>query len=506
MFDHLRKRYHVVAALFLALYFFPLLWLSAYDYPSGDDWQTFLKAREMGALGATRWAYFNWSGRYSSFLLQHALAAHGDWFLSYKIVPAVVLVLSFLCTYNFALSLFGSGFDRRACFAISAVLYALVVSASADVTTAFYWLPTNAQYTGGVFLSLTIFALNLRLARAATARARASLSVAIAALIFVVAGLNEVSILFVICGYLSVVCFQLFKRGRLYRHGLLFLALSLAFGSASLFAPGNLSRMGLTTQKFHAAEVLAASVGLTLYFFAELFTTTALVPASALYLLLVAAKRERLAAPLSLFSDLNWRWTLVTLLGCVTLCNVALFTALGVGVDALPYRLRNAYVYSIILGWFFFLTIVGARRSPRAEESRAPRWLAALLALSVLLYFVTGFQLKLASRALPSSGWAQTILCLLTTRSVPITAYEDIFSGRAARYARLNEERARLVRDATGDAVDVPLYSYVPDTIFLQDVNHPWGAPEMLSRAVNGRVLQFHYVETGPPAPRKEGH
>lgn len=77
MFERMRNKHHVISFVVLALLFFPLLWISRYDYPSGDDYRALLRARELGTLGAARWWYFNWTGRYTSFFVQSLLASRG---------------------------------------------------------------------------------------------------------------------------------------------------------------------------------------------------------------------------------------------------------------------------------------------------------------------------------------------------------------------------------------------------------------------------------------------
>jgi len=94
---------------------------------------------------------------------------------------------------------------------------------------------------------------------------------------------------------------------------------------------------------------------------------------------------------------------------------------------------------------------------------------------------------------------------LVTTKSICTTAYQDIISGRATRYDRQNDERIRQLREAQGEAVALSLYSYVPETIFLQDANHPFGTVDAMSRMISGEVKRLSYIETGPPAARKEG-
>ncbi|HEX8179617.1 MAG TPA: hypothetical protein VF525_08765 [Pyrinomonadaceae bacterium] len=504
-FAQIRERHHWLAGGLLSFYFFPLLWLAQYNYPSGDDFKTFVRAQELGVLGATKSQYFHWTGRYSSFFLQSLLAVHGNWWLAYRIMPVVVFCAGFGCLFYFFKTLFDPALSRKVLFTLSASVYVFLVSLTPDITTGFYWLATNMQYLGGVFVSLLIFALNIKLRRAPTSAGRLLISGGIVLLLGFLAGLNEISILFMIAIYGALNFFHVVRFRQLYPAGLIFLAASVLFGLLALFAPGNFTRIRHNGTVFHLLDVALGSLGLTCYFLVELLTTTPLLLASALYLLFLQANRERLAQPLGFLAGLRWYWVLLALCCIITVPNVALFSALGVSVNSLPYRLKNAYVYSIVLCWFFGLTILFVDLAPRAINFYIPKWLTGLLAAFIGLFLLTGFELKPGGTAAPSVNQARQALSMLRTRSICTTAYQDLISGRATRYYWQNEERMRQLRGATGDTVDLSLYSYVPETIFIMDVNHPYGAPDAMSKTISGQVKHMRYVATGPPTLQKPG-
>lgn len=505
IFSRIARRHHVVSGFLLLVCLSPLLWISRYNYPSGDDYINWLRAQKWGALGATRWVYFNWSGRYSSFLLQESLASHGNLFVSYKIVPVVIILAGFGCLYYFLNALFGAAFDRKKLFSLSATVYLLLVSVTPDPATGFYWLPTNVQYVGGAVVSLLIGALLIKLSTTTNNSHRHALLLLTALLIMFLAGLNEISIIFLITYLGSINLFNFVRSKKIDGRSLFLLALSVLFGLLTCFSPGNMARRGAYQQSFHVVQALPASVGLTLFWLAELLTSTPLLPASALFLTFLHANRERLRASLSFISGVRWQWALVTLLCAETFANVALFTALGVSIDSLPYRLKNVYFYSMVLGWLLLLIVLFVELDAKRIDFRLPKWAVGLLTACVLCFFATGYGLKLRSNAIPSSGLIQQTFSLATTGSIYTNAYLDIFSGRASRFSLQNEERERRLREATSDFVDFPLYSYVPETIFIQDVQHPFSAPDYMSEVISGKVRSLRQVPTGPPVPRKEG-
>src|SRR4051794_11162895 len=116
------KRF-LVTLLVLLLLFFPLLWISQYNYPSGDDYIIALQAKKLGALEATKWWYFNWSGRYSFLFLQSLISSSNDWLTLYKIFPLMLFPAGFACLHYFVRAFFGREFNRTTLFILSAVLY-----------------------------------------------------------------------------------------------------------------------------------------------------------------------------------------------------------------------------------------------------------------------------------------------------------------------------------------------------------------------------------------------
>jgi hypothetical protein len=339
------------------------------------------------------------------------------------------------------------------------------------------------QYAGAVFASLLALALFIKLGRAQKSSAKASIWLSLFLLIGFVAGLNELSIIFLASAFASITVFHFIRFGKLHAAGLALLSACVAFAAVTFLAPGNFVRIRETKAEFHPAQIAA---GL-------------------LYLLFLHSNRERLAAPLSLLAGVRWWWVLVSILCAVTLANAALFAAVGVGPNSLPFRVKNVYAYSISLGWLFLLTTLFVDLSRRPVAFRLPAWAALALASFVTLFLLTGFELKLGGASIPGADRLQQACSAVSTRSVYVNAYLDLLSGRAARYRAQSEERERALRDATAEPVAFPLYSYAPKTIFVQDANHPYAAPEVMSEAVAGSVKQLRYVPTGPPVTQKEG-
>lgn len=495
---------HFLISLFLVLFlFFPLLWISQYNYPSGDDFVMARFARELGAFEATRWWYFNGSGRYSYSYLQSLISIHEHWLTIYKIFPVLLILAGFGSVYYFVRAFFGKGFKRTEAFTLSAVLYSLLISFTPDIATGFYWLTTNIQYSTAVFTTLVIFALCINLAQTKTLRAKTAYVLLVIVLIAFLAGLNEASTLFFIAtiGFVNFLYFAKFKKPDVL--SLVFLAFSVLLGLLCFLAPGTHVRMSSEGGDFHFFSVLAGSVGLTFYLLIELLVSTPLLPASILYVAFLHVNRDKLDQARSLLRGVRWSWIALFMFMTITAVNFVVLAALG--VNSLTDRLKNIYIYSIFFGWLTLLTVLFIDLSARKFSLRVPKWVVVTLGIATFGFVLTGYKLELSGRnVIPSSSRTQRLFSLINTDSVYVNAYLDILNGRAERFSRQNEERERQLLDSAAANVEFPLYSYVPRTIFIQDANHPFGAPEALSIIIGGKIKPLHYVETGPPAPVKE--
>lgn len=495
---------HLLLSLLLVLFlFFPLLWISQHNYPSGDDFGMTLLARKLGAIGATKWWYFNFCGRYSYSFLQSFISSYESWLTLYKLFPPALMLAGFGCVYYFVRAFFGPGFGGAEQFTLSSSLYALLIGITPDAATAFYWLTSNIQYTGAVFTSLLIFALIIRLGRAENATVKSAYALLVVVLLALLGGLNEASVLFFIAtlGFVNLLHVVKFKKPDAWC--LAFFVLSVAFGLVSFLAPGTHARVEGGGAESHLFSILAGSVALTFYVLFELLTTTPLLPAGVIYFAFLHANRDRLDRPRSILRGVRWYWILLFILLSVTAVNIVVFTAIG--VNSLTDRLKNIYVYGIFFGLLLLLTALYNELSAKKINLHVPKWVTAVLASFVFGFLLTGYEVEVSRKnVIPSASRSQRMFSLVETGSVYTNAYLDILSGRAERFSRQNHERGEQLTNAGDGPVEFSLYSYVPETIFIQDVNHSFGAPESLTEVLFGEVKDLRFVETGPPAPPKE--
>jgi Family of unknown function (DUF6056) len=470
--EWLLSKHHVISVLLLVCFLFPLLWLSQYNYPSGDDYLAFFQAHRMGTLGAVKWWYHNWNGRYTAFFLQSLFPEHSVWLAAYRIIPIALLLGGFACLFYFMRAQFGTGFGKRALFTLSACTYIFLVSLTPDMASGFYWLATNIQYLGAVFISLLILTLYIDLERATRPSTRGVLLVVVIILIGFLAGLNEISMLFFIGTVSSVSLFQLIKFKKPPILGLILLAVGIPFTLCAFLAPGNFVRASKMSPEADWLQAMASAVGSTASLSWELLTSTPLLIASALYLAALNRNRDRLSHLVSFLSGVRWYWVVLSLF-CVT-SSINLLILVKVGMPSLMVeRVQNAYVFSILLVWLFLLNVVFVDLTSHGLRVHIPKPVVGVLAVAMVLFLATGFGLRWRNDPIASGKVIQTAASSIATDSIYANAYLDILSGRAAIYGRENEETTKRYRAANDGCVEFLPPAHVVDTIFVRFVKYP---------------------------------
>src|SRR6185503_4538983 len=330
------------------LLFFPLLWISQYTYPSGDDFHLAVIANRLGPISAMKWWYFNGSGRYSYTFLQSLISASSHWLVLYRMLPPVLMLVGFGSVFYFLRSIFGPALGGKTLFLFSAASYTLLVNLTPDIATAFYWLTTSIQYVGAFFASLLTFGLLIEFARSAHSLRRLVFAIVIIFLIVLVAGTNEISALFMCAGLASVNLIYIVSKKKLSVAGLAFATVAVAFSLLSFYAPGNGARLSEVYAEFGFVKIVAGAISLTMYLLFEFLLAKPVLPATVLYFIFLNANRGRLDQARSLFSHVQWHWVAVLILAGITGVNLVLFTEIG--PNSLIDRLKNVYVYSLFFG------------------------------------------------------------------------------------------------------------------------------------------------------------
>ena len=390
MVHWLLRKPEVVSLVLLASVFFPLLWLSQHNYPSGDDYFQFFQAQTLGTLGATRWWYRHWTGRYTSFFLQSLFPGYDAWLAAYKIIPVALFLTGFVSLFAFIRAFFGPSFSTRVIFTLTSCTYIFLVGLTPDIAEGFYWLAANMQYMGAVFVTLLLLALYIKLGRSTEPLGRGLVLGSILVLIAFLAGLNEISLILFASLLATIGYFGFRRSGRIPTQALVCLAVAFLFGLLAFLAPGNHFRVGQVVKADHSVHAYVNALLMAPSILLELVSSTPLLPASVLYLAFLEANRDRMGHLASMLSGVRWHWILLLLIGTLTLITMIMHAATG--VPTLSARVKNVYVYSIVLTWVAVLTALFVNLMSTNVRFSLPRWATGVLTVAVALGVVTGLR------------------------------------------------------------------------------------------------------------------
>lgn len=179
-----------------------LLFLSAFDHPSADD---FCYANQVYAHGFWETQsdlYQQWSGRYfSNFLVSAAdalLLAHSA-SIPYGIVPITILLLFVFSLWYCINAIAGSFLDAKSRILYTCVFALLYWSTLPSLSEGLYWVPGALTYSLGSILLLVAIGMGAQYVRSADRRCRWVTAIGLLATEIALIGLNEIALGIVVC-------------------------------------------------------------------------------------------------------------------------------------------------------------------------------------------------------------------------------------------------------------------------------------------------------------------
>lgn len=441
-----------LAVLLLSLV--PLLYVSRYNHPTGDDiyygldahmvWEdthSLPQTMRSALLGAAH-DYQAWQGTYTAMLLmrlQPSVFSERLYFLT----PFLVIGL-LLGGYGYLLRQLGRyvvPMGQYELLGIWSVLMILSLQWVISPAEAFYWYNGSVYYSGFYGLTMLLFGLVCKYA----CTARKTTLAGIFLLELLIGGGNYLTLLWSILALLLASAWQWLKR-RPGRMGLTCAALfQLACFAVSAAAPGNAVRQASVTSMPAWRAILASLRQGTFYLSIWLngwWITGAML---LLVFMLPAIRRMSFRFPCP-FLAVGLMYGLFCTLSCPT------FYAQS---NAGPARALNVVYYGFILtsyiALFYLAGWVYNKRKVKEETAPLSSVSGGLLLLVLTLQICIGANddtLKLASS---------------------VQALRDLVHGTAAAYGQEYQERIRLLE--TDDAPDVVLlpYQHRPLTVYVGD-------------------------------------
>ncbi len=228
--------------LLLLLVLLPYTIISFYCQPAADDFEYAASTLYKGYGPSIVRDYYSWNGRYISnfFVFASPLVLHS--FLLYKLIPIVLLGLTYVALYYFVFTLTEHKLDSISLHLISGVILALYLNNAPSFTETFYWYTGAITYKLAIILLLIYLSMLFEYSRGCFYVNKKFHLLVMLLLIPLIMGFNEVIMLIMLIVHLLWVArsFQLKAKN----NKALLLALLLVFTSAAfmIFAPGNANR------------------------------------------------------------------------------------------------------------------------------------------------------------------------------------------------------------------------------------------------------------------------
>jgi hypothetical protein len=439
-----RRFAEVVLGIATAIVLLTYLALALFATPAADDYCYAVRARVLGFLPAQAVLYQKWSGRYTGTLLLSALGVT-DMERIYPLVADAALVLTCLAMLALVAVVAAERLGLGRTLLAAGVLTALYLAGLPDVAQAIYWASGSLTYqAGNVGLTFLAAVLIYRERHAHHWALRSALWIAGAALVMLVQGTNDLTMLLTtfVLGAGALCAFRA-RRGSVgFWTGLLVVAL--VAGVVSGLAPGNFARA--------AAE----------------------------------ATGPRLRPQPLLAAVLFLPWTVLR--AAYWLSSLGLWAAtmlwLDTGLPSARARLyrhgrfdrRYLLVPAAALGAYLALSFLGflVNRHPLPERAESVLWLFFLLAwfpsATILTHWLAGDGLARYAGRLRVPALLLLAVSLLGAPN-NFEAFKDAYRGY--RYYREMAERREVIRaaKASGQAdVVVPSLSRPPRSLMATEV------------------------------------
>jgi len=380
----------------LLLRFLPLLWvlglyllLARFIHPFADDW-SYAVAGMRTELLPRLWDEYNlWNGRYFSniLVLRGPLVLgleQGLWL--YRSVPVVLILLIWAGAYSLIRAVTVGVLDRWSSVLGSLLFVLVFLNVMPDLSEGIYWYTGAVTYQLPNALSLFLLASWTILLRTPAPKFKGALISMNVLLVIVIAGSNELHMVFMVVLHAVLLLLQYRAHGRVHRALGLILLLSLACAAIVYLAPGNAGRSGQFPHKHELFRSLMWGGIQTGRFLITWIFSPALLITSLLYLPVSRWLVERTPLFSNGFGLRPWM--------ALAIVVVPVFIAM-----ALPYwttgllgqhRTVNATLFCFLPAWFMALTvwdkhILQKRFQQAADIRRNSRWF--LLALLISLFF-----------------------------------------------------------------------------------------------------------------------
>lgn len=166
----------------------PLVLLSAFIVPMGDDWCFAAHRRHMGAAGVNAFYYNTWTGRFASTAVLTSFPISPLWYRAYPLITLAALAASI---FWFIHTCIGRYVTRRDCMFVAAVVTIVYVNMMPHLAAGLYWFPGVVTYQWASILTLVTVSLCLTALTSTHTAVRVSCLAAAGFVSFAAVAMNE---------------------------------------------------------------------------------------------------------------------------------------------------------------------------------------------------------------------------------------------------------------------------------------------------------------------------
>ncbi len=442
----IQKRSSLILLSVLIFLLLPFFVLTFFVHPSADDFGFAVVVKALGRWGFQDVMYRTWEGRYfSNFILSLNPLAF-DSFVGYKLF-SLFLSASFVGSVAYLVHVFFKeqfkGVSKAIVILLLTLLYLNIMPSSAEtiywMTGAIvYFIPTILTL---IFLPLVVQGVNYK-------ERKPWHAVVVCVLGCCICGSNEISFIFLL-EILGLLILYHFKDRSALKFLLPVLVVLIISAAIDIIAPGNYVRMTNFSNAGNILYGLKESVVCSAKLFGIHFNSPAFIILSLLSLPVMSAIKNKGNTPI-----IHMNPWLAGLLLVFIFISLFFPVCYSTGLPS-PMRIYNTTSVLFIISWFYVVYLFIHYYN---LDLHIPKALQSLLFVSVVIFFMTGFNKEPGQPVSFSGNISRAFYDLMLNAP----KYNNELNGR---YEIIKAEKAAEKQD-----IRVPALSVIPSTIYFIDI------------------------------------
>ncbi|QRM87788.1 hypothetical protein FG167_00655 [Lacinutrix sp. WUR7] len=409
----------------------PLILISFYNNPSGDDFDYTLATKGgVDYLTAQKSIYINWSGRYVATALLTITEFVRYPFTVYKIIPMLVIV-SLIISISFAVRCCLPSLKRTDNHKITIYIFIIYLIMMPSVVQAFYWLPASMSYQISNILTLFFIGfLNRLLKTKATKHLIACMLLAI-----LIIGTNETAMLLLNYLLFCICIYWLYTKKRAPKPIIILLFCCIICSLVVLLAPGNAIRSANIAVKHEVIDSIKRTI-LTTFNYSIIWLPVVILLVGLLYNTICQHVSKNVSAIFK--SNPYFLFTAVLFIPFI-----GFFPSYWALSHVAPGRTINMIAFYFLIGCLFF----------------------AISIMHQQLLKNTHITKKL------QFGLFVVFFCTIASNTNIRTAFSNVLSGDASAYNTELQERYTYLLQTEEENCIVSKLNHKPATIYFDDIS-----------------------------------